>query len=108
MAKFDKSKEAFIRAYCQGFHGSYDEQDWRAYLIIVYVKANGNVKQFNLDRSIEKFKNACKQGFRFQDIVVQIIREGGHPYEVYREFQQQRLAYVEQQGDDYGIAYHCL
>ena len=62
----------FFRALYEGYYGNDDcRYDWRRYLACVYIANNGKVEQFDIERSVNKFKTInCRMPIeKYREIV---------------------------------------
>lgn len=96
----------FFSAYYETFNGNdFLKNDWRSYLAIVYIVNNGDVKNFNRQRSLEKFytfidDTECAR--RFKNKLASILRSReGAEFDLYSKFSRERDAYLDTQGDKY-------
>lgn len=100
----------FFSAYHETFYGNdFLKRDWRSYLAIVYILNNGNVKNFNRQRSLEKFNKFISCGEYTKKVerkLASIIRSReGVEFDLYSKFANERDAYLDAQGDKYRYIY---
>ena len=100
----------FFSAYYETFKGNdFLKDDWRSYLVIVYILNNGNVKNFNHQRSLEKFNtfvNNPEYAKKLERKLALIIRSRkGVEFDLYSKFVSERDAYLDAQGDRYRYIY---
>ena len=100
----------FFSAYYETFKGNeFLKDDWRSYLAIVYIVNNGDVKNFNRQRSLEKFNKFISCGEytkKAERKLASIIRSrDGAEFDLYSKFVCERDAYLDAQGDKYRYIY---
>lgn len=100
----------FFSAYYETFNGNeFLKDDWRSYLAIVYVVNNGDVKNFNRKRSLEKFNtfiNNPEYTKKLERKLASIIRSRkGVEFDLYSKFVSERESYLDAQGDKYRYSY---
>ena len=100
----------FFSAYYETFYGNdFLKSDWQSYLAIVYILNNGNVKNFNLKRSLEKFNKFISNAEYTKKIerkLASIIRSReGVEFDLYSKFVRERESYLDAQGDKYRYIY---
>lgn len=100
----------FFSAYYEIFCGNdFLKSDWRSYLAIVYILNNGNVKNFNRQRSLEKFNKFISCGEytkKMERKLAAIIRSReGVEFDLYSKFVRERESYLDAQGDRYKYIY---
>ena len=100
----------FFSAYYQEFHGNdFLKSDWRSYLAIVYILNNGNVKNFNRQRSLEKFNtfiSNAEYAKKVERKLAAIIRSReGVEFDLYSKFANERDTYLDAQDDIYRYIY---
>ena len=100
----------FFSAYYEAFCGNdFLKSDWRSYLAIVYILNNGNVKNFNRQRSLEKFNKFISCGEYTKKVerkLASIIRSRkGAEFDLYSKFVNERESYLDAQGDKYRYIY---
>lgn len=100
----------FFSAYYETFNGNeFLKDDWRSYLAIVYIVNNGNVKNFNRQRSLEKFNtflNNPEYTKKLERKLASIIRShNGFEFDLYSKFVNERESYLDAQGDKYRYVY---
>ena len=94
----------FFSAYYETFKGNdFLKDDWRSYLAIVYILNEGNVKNFNRQRSLEKFYtfvSNTEYTKKMERKLASIIRSHeGVEFDLYSRFVRERESYLEAQGD---------
>ena len=100
----------FFRAYYETFNGNeFLKDDWRSYLAIVYILNEGNVKNFNRQRSLEKFYTFVSNTEYTKKVerkLASIIRSReGVEFDLYSQFVRERESYLDAQGDRYRCIY---
>ena len=100
----------FFSAYYETFNGNeFLKDDWRSYLAIVYILNEGNVKNFNRQRSLEKFYKFISCGEYAKKVerkLASIIRSRkGAEFKLYSQFVRERESYLDAQGDRYRYIY---
>ena len=100
----------FFYAYYETFKGNeFLNDDWHSYLAIVYIINNGDVKNFNRQRSLEKFNKFISCGEYTKKVerkLASIIRSRkGSEFDLYSKFANEREAYLEAKGDKYRYSY---
>ena len=100
----------FFCAYYETFKGNeFLKDDWRSYLTIVYIINNGDVKNFNRQRSLEKFNKFISCGEYTKKVerkLAAIIRSrNGAEFDLYSKFTNEREAYLDAKGDKYRYIY---
>lgn len=100
----------FFSAYYETFNGNeFLKDDWRSYLAIVYIVNNGNVKNFNRQRSLEKFNtflDNSEYAKKLERKLASIIRSRkGTEFDLYSKFVNERESYLDAQGDKYRYVY---
>lgn len=100
----------FFAAYYETFNGNeFLKDDWRSYLTIVYIVNNGDVKNFNRRRSLEKFHTFISNTEYTKKVerkLASIIRSRkGVEFDLYGKFVNEREAYLDAQGDKYRYIY---
>lgn len=100
----------FFAAYYETFNGNeFLKDDWRSYLAIVYILNEGNVKNFNRQRSLEKFNtfiSNAEYAKKVERKLASIIRSReGIEFDLYSKFANERDAYLDAQGDRYRYTY---
>ena len=100
----------FFSAYYETFKGNeFLKDDWRSYLAIVYIINNGDVKNFNRQRSLEKFNKFISCGEYTKKVerkLASIIRSRvGIEFDLYSKFVHERDTYLDAQGDKYRYSY---
>ena len=100
----------FFYAYYETFKGNdFLKDDWRSYLAIVYILNNGNVKNFNRQRSLEKFNKFISDAEYTKKVerkLASIIRSReGVEFDLYSKFASERDAYLDAHGDRYRYIY---
>lgn len=102
--KLNAAHENFFKAYYEAWYGNTTEIDWRLYLTVVYIKAKGNISQFNRERSLNKFKNVTNDTLKKARKYLQSIARGEVEPELtdlYRQFSDIRDTYLKKKGDRY-------
>ena len=100
----------FFAAYYETFNGNeFLKDDWRSYLAIVYIVNNGNVKNFNRQRSLEKFNtfiSNTEYTKKLERKLASIIRSRkGTEFDLYSKFVRERESYLDTKGDKYRYIY---
>ena len=100
----------FFSAYYETFKGNeFLKDDWRSYLAIVYILNEGNVKNFNRKRSLEKFYTFIRNAEYAKKVerkLASIIRSReGVEFDLYSKFVRERESYLDVQGDRYRCIY---
>ena len=100
----------FFSAYYETFKGNdFLKDDWRSYLAIVYIVNNGDVKNFNRQRSLEKFYTFVSNPeytMKVERKLASIIRSReGIEFDLYSKFVRERESYLDAQGDKYRYIY---
>ena len=100
----------FFRAYYETFNGNdFLKDDWRSYLAIVYIVNDGYVKNFNCQRSLEKFYTFVSNTEYTKKVerkLASIIRSReGIEFDLYSKFVHARESYLDAQGDKYRYIY---
>lgn len=100
----------FFSAYYETFCGNdFLKSDWRSYVTIVYILNNGDVKNFNRQRSLEKFNtflNNHEYTKKVERKLASIIRSReGVEFDLYSKFVHERESYLDAQGDKYRYIY---
>lgn len=100
----------FFSAYYETFCGNeFLKDDWRSYLATVYIVNNGDVKNFNHQRSLEKFNtfiSNTEYTKKMERKLAAIIRSRkGIEFDLYSQFVNARDAYLDAQGDKYRYIY---
>ena len=100
----------FFSAYYETFNGNeFLKDDWRSYLAIVYILNEGNVKNFNRQRSLKKFYTFVSNTEYTKKVerkLAAIIRSHeGVEFDLYSKFVREREAYLDAQGDRYRYIY---
>jgi len=99
----------FCRAYFETFHGNDLKYDWWRYLSMVYIRNNGNVKTFDLTRSLKKFYTLIANGEstkKLRNTLAMIIRSHtGTEFALYSQFVNERESYLNAHGDRYRSFY---
>lgn len=100
----------FFSAYYETFKGNeFLKDDWRSYLAIVYILNEGNVKNFNRKRSLEKFYTFIRNAEYAKKVerkLASIIRSReGVEFDLYSKFVRERESYLDAQGDRYRCIY---
>lgn len=100
----------FFSAYYETFNGNdFLKDDWRSYLAIVYILNEGNVKNFNRQRSLEKFYtfvSNAEYAKKVERKLASIIRSReGTEFKLYSQFVRERESYLDAQGDRYRYIY---
>lgn len=100
----------FFSAYYETFCGNdFLKSDWRSYLAIVYILNDGNVKNFNRQRSLEKFNkfiSCAEYAKKLERKLASIIRSReGIEFDLYSKFVSERESYLDAQGDKYRYVY---
>ena len=100
----------FFSAYYETFNGNdFLKSDWHSYLAIVYILNNGDVKNFNRKRSLEKFNafiSNAEYTKKMERKLALIIRSHeGVEFDLYSKFVHERDAYLDAQGDKYKYIY---
>ena len=100
----------FFSAYYETFNGNeFLKDDWHSYLVIVYIVNNGDIKNFNRQRSLEKFNKFISHAEGVKKVerkLASIIRSRkGAEFDLYSKFANEREAYLEAKGDKYRYSY---
>ena len=100
----------FFYAYYETFNGNdFLKDDWRSYLAMVYVHEKGNVKNFNRQRSLERFYtfvSNAEYAKKLKNKLASIIRSReGDEFDLYSKFASEREAYLDAHGDKYKYFY---
>lgn len=100
----------FFYAYYETFNGNeFLNDDWKSYLSMVYIHEKGNVKNFNRQRSLEKFYafvSDADYARRLKNKLALIIRSReGIEFELYSQFASERDVYLDARGDRYRYIY---
>lgn len=100
----------FFSAYYETFNGNeFLNDDWRSYLAMVYIVNNGDVKNFNRQRSLEKFNKFISCGEyakKLKNKLASIIRSHeGVEFDLYSKFASERDAYLDAHSDRYKYFY---
>lgn len=100
----------FFCAYYETFCGNeFLKDDWRSYLAIVYIHEKGDVKNFNRQRSLEKFNtfiSNAEYAKKVERKLASIIRSRkGVEFDLYSKFANEREAYLEAHGGEYRYSY---
>ena len=100
----------FFCAYYETFKGNdFLKNDWRRYLAIVYIVNNGDVKNFNCQRSLAKFYtfvSNTEYAKKVERKLASIIRSReGVEFDLYSKFAHARESYLDAQGDKYRYIY---
>ena len=108
--KDTKMENNFFNAYYETFNGNEClKDDWRSYLAIVYILNEGNVKNFNRQRSLEKFYTFISNpeyAKKVERKLASIIRSReGAEFGLYSQFVRERESYLDAQGDKYRYIY---
>ena len=108
--KDTKMENNFFNAYYETFNGNeFLRDDWRSYLAIVYILNEGNVKNFNRQRSLEKFYTFISNpeyAKKVERKLASIIRSReGAEFGLYSKFVRERESYLDAQGDKYRYIY---
>ena len=108
--KENEMENNFFSAYYETFCGNdFLKSDWRSYLAIVYILNNGDVKNFNRQRSLEKFNtflNNPEYTKKLERKLASMIRSrNGIEFDLYSKFVNERESYLDAQGDKYRYVY---
>lgn len=108
--KENEMENNFFSAYYETFCGNeFLKDDWRSYLAIVYIVNNGDVKNFNRQRSLEKFNTFISNPEYIKKLerkLASIIRSReGIEFDLYSKFVNARESYLDAQGDKYRYIY---
>ena len=100
----------FFYAYYETFKGNeFLKDDWRSYLAMVYIHEKGNVKNFNRQRSLERFYtfvSNAEYAKKLKNKLASIIRSRESiEFELYSQFASERESYLDAQGDKYRYIY---
>ena len=100
----------FFSAYYETFYGNdFLKSDWQSYLAIVYIVNNGDVKNFNRQRSLEKFYTFVSNTEYVKKVerkLASIIRShDGVEFDLYSKFVRERESYLDAQGVRYRYIY---
>ena len=100
----------FFYAYYETFKGNeFLNDDWHSYLAIVYIINNGDIKNFNRQRSLEKFNKFISHAEGVKKVerkLASIIRSReGIEFDLYSKFVRERESYLDAQGDKYRYIY---
>ena len=100
----------FFSAYYETFCGDdFLKDDWKSYLAMVYIHNKGDVKNFNRQRSLEKFNtfvNNPEYAKKLERKLALIIRSRkGVEFDLYSKFVNERESYLDAQGDRYRYIY---
>ena len=100
----------FFDAYYETFNGNdFLKDDWKSYLAMVYIHNKGDVKNFNRQRSLEKFYTFVSNpeyANKLKNKLAAIIRSReGDAFDLYSKFVNERDAYLDAQGDRYRYFY---
>ena len=108
--KDTKMENNFFCAYYETFKGNdFLKDDWRSYLAIVYIVNNGDVKNFNRQRSLEKFYTFVSNTEYTKKVerkLASIIRSHeGVEFDLYSKFVRERESYLDAKCDRYRYTY---
>lgn len=100
----------FFSAYYETFNGNEClKDDWRSYLAIVYIVNDGDVKNFNRQRSLEKFNKFISNTEYTKKVerkLASIIRSReGVEFDLYSKFVRERESYLDARGAKYRYIY---
>lgn len=100
----------FFYAYYETFNGNeFLKDDWRSYLAIVYIVNDGDVKNFNRQRSLEKFNKFISNTEYTKKVerkLASIIRSReGVEFDLYSKFVRERESYLDARGAKYRYIY---
>lgn len=100
----------FFHAYYETFNGNeFLNDDWKSYLAMVYIHEKGNVKNFNRQRSLERFYtfvNNAEYAKKLKNKLASIIRSReGVEFDLYSKFVRERESYLDAHSDRYKYFY---
>ena len=100
----------FFYAYHETFKGNeFLKDDWKSYLAMVYIHNKGDVKNFNRQRSLEKFYafvSNADYARKLKNKLASIIRSReGIEFELYSKFASERESYLDAHSDKYRYSY---
>ena len=100
----------FFYAYYETFNGNeFLNDDWKSYLSMVYIHNKGDVKNFNRQRSLERFYtfiSNVEYAKKLKNKLASIIRSReGIEFGLYSQFASERESYLEAKGDKYRYSY---
>lgn len=108
--KENEMENNFFSAYYETFNGNdFLKDDWKSYLAMVYIHNNGDVKNFDRQRSLEKFYtfvNNAEYTKKVERKLASIIRSHeGVEFDLYSKFTNERESYLDTRGDKYRYIY---